>query len=73
MDDSAFGYRKLPISARIQLAQEIWDSVAEETPSPFQLSPEERAELDRRLAEHRADPASSIAWEVVRAELMRDA
>lgn len=39
----------------------------------FDLTPEQRAELDRRLAEHIADPASAIPWDEVRRKLLRGA
>ena len=35
----------------------------------FELTDELRAELDRRIAEHDADPDSAIPWEVVRERL----
>ena len=62
----------LPISERIQLVEDIWDSIADETAGGLPLSAEQRAELHRRRAEHEADPASAIPWEVVRAELFAD-
>ena len=39
----------------------------------FDLTPEQRAELDRRLAEHIADPALAIPWDEVRRKLLRGA
>lgn len=71
MSTVAANYRSLPISERIELVEDIWDSIAEETSAPIQLSAEQRAELHRRLAAHQADPSSSIAWEQVRATLFK--
>ena len=71
MSTPAMNYRALPISERIELVEDIWDSIAEETASPLQLSVEERAELHRRLAAHQSDPSSSIPWEQVRAALFK--
>lgn len=65
-------YKSLPLSERIQLVEDIWDSIAEETAIPHQISAEDRAELHRRMDAHKADPSSSIAWEQVRAALFRD-
>ncbi len=73
MNTAALNFKALPISERIQLVEDIWDSIADETPSPLQLGVEERAELQRRLAEHQADPSSSIPWEQVRASLFKTA
>jgi putative addiction module component (TIGR02574 family) len=71
MSTATPNYKALPISERIQLVEDIWDSIEEETSSPLQLSVEERAELHRRLAAHQADPSSSIPWEQVRATLFK--
>ena len=71
MNTDARDYRSLPISERIELVEDIWDSIAEETAVSVQLSVEERAELHRRLAAHRADPSSSIPWEQVRAAIFK--
>lgn len=65
-------YRDLPISERIQLVEDIWDSIADETAGGLPLSAEQRAELHRRRAEHEADPSSGVPWEHVRAELFAD-
>lgn len=71
MNTASLNFRELPISERIQLVEDIWDSIAEETSGPLQLSTEERAELRRRLAEHQANPSSSVPWEQVRAALFK--
>ena len=70
MSQSNLNYKALPVSERIELVEDIWDSIAEETPA-LTLSANERAELQRRLAAHRADSASGIPWEQVRAEMHR--
>ncbi|WP_293369381.1 addiction module protein [Nevskia sp.] len=71
MSMSAANFRSLPISERIELVEDIWDSIAEETGGSLELSPEQRAELHRRLAAHHADPSSSIPWDQVRASLFK--
>ena len=71
MSNAVLNFKGLPISERIQLVEDIWDSIARDTPSGLQLSPEERAELHRRHAAHQADPSSSIPWEQVRATLFK--
>ena len=72
MDAPALNFKNLPISERIQLVTDIWDSIAEETSGELRLSPEELAELRRRLAEHQANPDSGIPWEQVRARLFKE-
>jgi putative addiction module component (TIGR02574 family) len=53
---------------RIQLAQDLWDSISEKTDA-LPLGVEQIQDYERRLAEHRANPASSIPWEEARAAL----
>jgi putative addiction module component (TIGR02574 family) len=55
----------LPISDRLRMVHAIWDTLPDDISLP--VSPEQQAELDRRLAAHRANPESSISLE----ELMR--
>ncbi len=61
---------KLSASDRIEIAMALWDSLAEtEREAQLALTPEQEAELDRRLAEHIANPASAILWDEVRRKL----
>lgn len=49
---------------------EWWNSLTEaEQEAAFVLTDEQKAELDRRWAEHEADPDSAIPWEVVKRKL----
>jgi putative addiction module component (TIGR02574 family) len=65
---------ELPARERVDLAMALWDSLTQaEQAAAFDLTPEQRAELDRRLAEHIADPASAVPWEEVRRKLLRGA
>jgi len=63
-------YRKLSIPERLDLVEDIWDSIAQDAQA-LALTAEERAELDRRWADHERDPNSAIPWEIVRNELFR--
>jgi putative addiction module component (TIGR02574 family) len=61
---------KLPAVDRAELAVTLWESrTDEERGAELKLGPEERAELDRRWAEHLADPGSAISWQDVRRKL----
>jgi putative addiction module component (TIGR02574 family) len=65
---------ELPATERVDLAMALWDSLtAEEQEAQFDLTPQQRAELDRRLAEHIADPSSAVPWDEVRRKLLRGA
>ncbi len=59
---------KLSVSERIQLAEDLWDSIAAE-PDALPLTDAQRAEIEHRLAKHDRDPESAIPWEEVRARL----
>jgi putative addiction module component (TIGR02574 family) len=61
------GISQLSIQQRIALAQEILDSVAAEQPTST-LSEAKRIELQRRLADHAANPHDVVPWEQVEAE-----
>jgi len=62
----------LSIAERLQLAQDIWDSIAAES-SNLPITEAQRRELDRRLAAYRADPTVGASWEVVRARIRKRA
>ena len=64
----------LPATERVDIAMALWESLTPaEQEAEFELTPEQRAELDRRLAEDIADPASAVPWEDVRWRLLRGA
>jgi putative addiction module component (TIGR02574 family) len=61
---------KLPVKDRVELAMALWESLSDdERAAEFVLTPEQEAELDRRLAHHLANPDSAIPWEEVRRKL----
>ncbi len=70
MAKSEIDFSDLTVSERIQLAEDLWDSVSE-APEVLELTPAQRAELDRRLAAHQADPDSAIPWALLRKELLQ--
>ncbi len=66
MDYPPFDYSHLTVHERLRLIGDIWDSIAEEAeadPGIMPLTDEQRAELDRRLAEHERDAESAVPWE----------
>ena len=60
---------QLSVSERIQLAQDIWDSIATD-PEVLRLTEEQRQELDRRLAGMTAGPEAGTPWSAVRDRLL---
>jgi putative addiction module component (TIGR02574 family) len=62
---------KLPPADRAELAMALWDSLTDdERDGELQLSDAVRAELDRRWAEHVANPDSAVPWRKVRSKLI---
>ena len=56
--------KHLPLSERLQLMEDLWDSIAEEIesePLPESL----KAEMDRRMEAYLKDPSTSLSLEEV--------
>lgn len=69
MSPSAIDIRTLSVAERIQLAEDLWDSIATGDSPRLELSAEQQAEVDARVAAHELDPASAEPWDQVRARL----
>jgi len=59
---------ELDVAERIQLAQDIWDSITR-VPESLELTADQKAELARRIESFRKDPSDSISWEELKAEI----
>jgi len=65
--------RHLPLAERLQLVEDLWDSIAVETPDPdIPISPALAAELDRRLKDLDEGRERGIPWEEVRGGILKD-
>ena len=66
--------KKLSIPDRIQLVEEIWDTIAEENQA-FELTDSQKAELNRRLESARGNISQGRpigrTWEEIKAEFMQ--
>lgn len=69
MKFSAADTLELPVTERIQLVAEIWDSIAE-YPEKIELSDETRRLLRKRLAAYRANPNAGSPWAEVRRRIL---
>jgi len=61
----------MSVTERIRLVEDIWDSIASETPDSIAITDAQREEIRRRVAEHDANPASAVSWDAVRKELFQ--
>jgi putative addiction module component (TIGR02574 family) len=62
---------KLPAGDRAELAMALWESLSDaERAGALELSDADRAELDRRWAEHLKSPDSAVPWSQVRSKLI---
>jgi putative addiction module component (TIGR02574 family) len=59
---------QLSIAERIQLAEDLWDSILEQQ-SELPLTNAQRQELDRRLERYQQDRSSGSTWEDVKQRL----
>lgn len=64
----SLGIERLGIEERLTLVEELWDSIAADS-AVVPLTPAQRAELDRRIAEHEANPDDVLPWEEVKASI----
>lgn len=72
MTESRLDFAHLTVAERIQLVEDLWDSIAD-APEVLELTDAQRAELDRRLEAHRRNPDDVISWETLRRELLHGA
>jgi putative addiction module component (TIGR02574 family) len=60
---------QLDVDERLDIAEQLWDSVhppgSARPGDPFVLTDEEKAELDRRLDEHKRRPERALPVEMV--------
>jgi putative addiction module component (TIGR02574 family) len=63
---------QLSVAERIQLVEDIWDSIAV-IPEALSLTEEQEAELERRLEAYQANPNEGIAWNDLKNKLRKQA
>lgn len=64
----SLGIERLGIEERLTLVEEIWDSIAADS-TAVPLTQAQRDELDRRIADHEANPNDVVSWEEVKTKL----
>ncbi|MCB1229988.1 MAG: addiction module protein [Verrucomicrobiae bacterium] len=61
--------RGLPVSERIQLVEDLWDTIAEGSKS-VRLSEAQIIELDRRLDRFEEAPSDGVEWSDLKARIL---
>ncbi len=64
----SLGIDRLSVEERLTLVEDLWDSIAEES-AAASLTDAQRAELDRRLADHKSNPNDVVSWEDVKTSI----
>ncbi len=64
----SLGIERLGIEERLTLVEEIWDSIAADS-AAIPLTQPQRDELDRRIAEHKANPDDVVPWEEIKTSI----
>lgn len=64
-------FLRLSVAERIQLAEDIWDSIAAESPESASLTPAQLQEVQARVQAHDQDPSTAVPWQQVRSELFQ--
>ncbi len=62
------GIQQLSVAERIQLVEDIWDSIAT-APETLDLTHNQQRELDERLAAYQQDSTQGASWAEVKARL----
>ena len=57
--------RQLSLQDQLELVEALWDSIAQRNAAPLPTDAQ-TAELDRRLADHQANPNDVLAWSDVK-------
>lgn len=64
----SLGIDHLGIEERLALVDELWNSIAADG-AAIPLTDAQRAELDKRVADHEANPDDIAPWEEVKASI----
>lgn len=61
--------RQLSPADKLSLVTELWDDLASH-PDEIPVTPEQVAELDRRMAAYRKDPTQVTTWEAIKSRIL---
>ena len=61
-------YERLGIEARLKLVEKLWNGITMDS-AAVPLTQTQRNELDRRIAEHEANPDDVVPWEEIKTSI----
>lgn len=62
---------ELSVAEKIQIVEDIWDSISQ-NPEELPVSEAEKQELDKRLENYKQNPNEGIEWETLKKHLLED-
>ncbi len=60
---------ELSVAEKIQIVEDIWDSISQ-NPEQLVVSEAEKLELDKRLESYKQNPNDGIEWETLKKNLL---
>ena len=69
MSQTSPDFLSLSVAERIQLAEDIWDSITAQSPDSATLTISQLQAIETRLQVHDQDPTTAVSWDQVRSEL----
>ena len=63
---------QMSVAERIQLVEDIWDSIAA-SPESIPVTGAQKEELDRRLQAHAQNPGEVVSWDELKAKVRKSA
>lgn len=61
---------ELSVAEKIQIVEDIWDSIRR-NPEELPLSDAEKRELDKRLADYEQNPNDGMEWETLKKNILQ--
>ena len=63
---------QMSVAERIQLVEDIWDSIAS-SPESIPVTDAQKEELDRRLQAHAQKPGGGVSWDELKERVRKSA
>ena len=63
LDQTLAELTSLPVADRLRVMESLWLSI--DADAPVSVSPEQRAEIDRRIEAHERNPDEFLTWDEV--------